>query len=144
MFLTTVIVLLFGFFGVFVHTQFDFSFVTCFCSLKYSAPLYLSHQGIRGSVGMRGPLGFTGERVKSISLAIHLSTEPINNANKGSLHRQGEPGSRGFPGPGGKPGPPVSTSHLSCQREQRAAAAGVPADGGNQLVLTGFVGGHCG
>lgn len=35
-----------------------------------------------------------------------------------SLHRQGEPGSRGFPGPVGKPGPPVSKCHLSCLREQ--------------------------
>lgn len=74
---------------------------------------------------MRGPLGFTGERVKSLSiyLSMHLSIHAIINANKRfniSLHRQGEPGSRGFPGPGGKPGPPVSTSALSCLRERRA------------------------
>lgn len=57
----------------------------CFCSLKYSPPLFFSHQGIRGSVGMRGPLGFTGERVKSLSvyLSMHLSIHPIINANEG-------------------------------------------------------------
>lgn len=56
----------------------------CFCGLKYSPPLFFS-QGIRGSVGMRGPLGFTGERVKSLSihLSMHLSLHTIVNANKG-------------------------------------------------------------
>lgn len=57
----------------------------CFCSLKYSPPLFFSHQGIRGSVGVRGPIGFTGERVKSLSiyLSLHLSIHTIINANKG-------------------------------------------------------------
>lgn len=78
--------------------------------------LFFSHQGIRGSVGMRGPLGFTGERVKSLSVclslhfSIYVSTHPILTVinERITLCLQGEPGLRGFPGPVGKPGPPVS------------------------------------
>lgn len=57
----------------------------CFCSLKYSPPLFFSHQGIRGSVGMRGAIGFTGERVTSLSiyLSMDLLINAIINANKG-------------------------------------------------------------
>lgn len=65
---------------------------------------------------MRGPLGFTGERVKSLSVSlslhfsIYVSTHPILTVinERITLCRQGEPGLRGFPGPVGKPGPPVS------------------------------------
>lgn len=79
-----------------------------------NATLFLLLQGIRGSVGMRGPLGFTGERVTSLSFAllhprVYLRAPASSvTSERIALHRQGEPGLRGFPGPVGKPGPPVS------------------------------------
>lgn len=63
---------------------------------------------------MRGPLGFTGERVKSLSVchcisSFNLWKSKLSVINECvCLHCQGEPGLRGFPGPVGKLGSPVS------------------------------------
>lgn len=78
----------------------------------------------------------------------------INDENKHiSLHRQGEPGSRGFPGPVGKPGPPVSQCNLSqlhclmlCGSVLESYTSSstkkdcVSANRGNGLALIDFVG----
>lgn len=54
-----------------------------------SATLFFSHQGIRGSVGMNGPLGVTGERVRSqistclfIRRSMYLSMHANIDCNK--------------------------------------------------------------